>query len=337
MVCFRRFGGLAVPFPLDSSAFETEFWVAQTHELLRKWEGRRVHPRMEITGDELMLGAGTILAKMMRVERGAPRLSLSDEARAMALLATAYERLISPYVLEKIGRAAELWNEGEKALAHIHLAYAGLPPCTDEQALRLFVADELLDSGVAPAELMKAQGFDLSPLALLKFPGQPRVPAGSGRESGEWSGGTGENIINVAGGPHENEKERSYEERRAKGEEQPKEDIEHGRPVPLVPEGPLAPPPPSGGALEPGQVPEIGTNKLHHIFGKRGRGLDSLVTDYGSQEAAFEAIKNATQEVVKQRNISGVYEIEITVRSHKLTVRGNVMNDGALKIGTVFP
>lgn len=87
----------------------------------------------------------------------------------MALLATAYERPIAPYVLEKFCRAAELWNEGEKALAHIHLSHAGLPPCTEEQVLRLFVADELLDSGVAPAELMKAQGFDLSPLALLKF------------------------------------------------------------------------------------------------------------------------------------------------------------------------
>ncbi len=189
-VCFRRFGGSAVPFPLNSSAFETEFWVAQTQELLQEWEGRRVRPRMEITGEGLMLGAGTILAKTTRAERGAPRLALDDKARAMALLVTAYERPIAPYVLEKIGRAAELWNEGEKALAHIHLAHAGLPPCTDEQALRLFVADELLNSGVAPAELMKAQGFDLSPMALLKFnPDQPRVLAGSGRESREWSGG----------------------------------------------------------------------------------------------------------------------------------------------------
>jgi hypothetical protein len=35
---------------------------------------------------------------------------------------------------------------------------------------------------------MKAQGFDPAPLALLKYdPEQPRVPAGSGRESGQWT------------------------------------------------------------------------------------------------------------------------------------------------------
>ncbi|QBR71113.1 hypothetical protein CU048_07250 [Beijerinckiaceae bacterium] len=55
--------------------------MAQTQELLQKWEGRRVRPRMEITGEGLMLGAGTILAKTTRAERGAPRLALDDEAR----------------------------------------------------------------------------------------------------------------------------------------------------------------------------------------------------------------------------------------------------------------
>jgi hypothetical protein len=52
------------------------------------------------------------------------------------------------------------------------------------------VADELIEAGVAPAALMKAQGFDPAPLALLKYsPEQPRVPAGSGRESGQWTSG----------------------------------------------------------------------------------------------------------------------------------------------------
>ena len=39
---------------------------------------------------------------------------------------------------------------------------------------------------------MKAQGFDPAPLDLLKAnfnPAQPRWAAGSGRDSGEWSGG----------------------------------------------------------------------------------------------------------------------------------------------------
>ncbi len=54
------------------------------------------------------------------------------------------------------------------------------------------MADEFIEAGATPAALMTAQGFDPAPLALLKAnfnPDQPRVPAGSGRESGEWSGG----------------------------------------------------------------------------------------------------------------------------------------------------
>jgi hypothetical protein len=77
------------------------------------------------------------------------------------------------------------WTEGDTAFAHIHLAYAGLPPCGPDQALRLFVADELIEVGVAPETLMKAQGFDPAPLGLSKAhfnPDQPRIPAGSGRD-----------------------------------------------------------------------------------------------------------------------------------------------------------
>jgi hypothetical protein len=152
---------------------------------------------MEISREGLMLGAGTVLAGIAKEERGRLRLALDDEPRALALLATAYERPVEDYVLAKMRRAAELWTEGDKALAHIHLAYARLPPCEEDQALRLFVADELIEAGVTPETLMKAQGFDPGPLALLKFnPNQPRLPAGSGRESGEWSGGA---AIDTAG------------------------------------------------------------------------------------------------------------------------------------------
>ena len=57
-------------------------------------------------------------------------------------------RPVVPHVLAKLRRACDLWNEGDKALAHIHLAHAGLPPCGRDQALRLFVADELVEAGV---------------------------------------------------------------------------------------------------------------------------------------------------------------------------------------------
>ncbi len=55
-----------------------------------------------------------MLAGMGQDERGRPRLALDDEPRVMALLATAYEGPVEPYVLTKMCRAAELWNEGGK-------------------------------------------------------------------------------------------------------------------------------------------------------------------------------------------------------------------------------
>ena len=57
--------------------------MEQTQELLQKWaaRARRLHLRMEITGEGLTLGAGTILAGMAHDERGRPRLALADEPR----------------------------------------------------------------------------------------------------------------------------------------------------------------------------------------------------------------------------------------------------------------
>ncbi|MDQ6703298.1 MAG: hypothetical protein M3Z96_09470 [Pseudomonadota bacterium] len=100
---------------------------------------------------------------------------------------------VEAHAAAKMRRAAELWNEGEKALAHIHLSFARLPPCDGEdQMLRLFLAEECLAAGVTPAELMTAQGFDPASLALSKYSNeQPRVPAGSGRASGQWTSDSG--------------------------------------------------------------------------------------------------------------------------------------------------
>jgi hypothetical protein len=56
---------------------------AAGQEVLEKWDARagRLHSRMEITGEGLTLGAGTVLAGMAQDERGAPKLALDDEAR----------------------------------------------------------------------------------------------------------------------------------------------------------------------------------------------------------------------------------------------------------------
>jgi hypothetical protein len=64
-------------------------------------------------------------------------------------------------------------------------------------AYRLFLAEELLDAGMSPAALMKGLGFDSPRRDLAKYdPNQPRVPAGSGRNSGRWGSGGGNNSTN---------------------------------------------------------------------------------------------------------------------------------------------
>jgi hypothetical protein len=82
---------------------------------------------------------------------------------------------------------AKHWQGGDKSLAAIELTQMGLPDIGEDAAYRLSLAAELLDAGVAPRELAQELGFD-PPADLLKYdPDQPRVPAGSGRESGQWT------------------------------------------------------------------------------------------------------------------------------------------------------
>ena len=228
--------------------------------------------------------------------------------------------------LAKLRRAAELWNDGEKALAHIHLSYARLPPCEEVQALRLLVADELIEAGVTPETLMKAQGFDPAPLALLKFNlDQPRVPAGSGRESGEWSGGAN---IDTAG-------VKEFIARRA---------LEAARRAARALLRPSEPKPPNPEVVKPEnkppeseQPPNVDANKLHHIFDNPDHSFGDFVSQFGSQEEAFRAIENATRAAIKEQKITGRYEIQIEIAGHKLGVAGNVMPDGSIKIGTAYP
>jgi hypothetical protein len=76
-------------------------------------------------------------------------------------------------------------------------------------------------------------------------------------------------------------------------------------------------------------------NKLKHIFGKPRHNLDNLIKVYGSEQEAFNAIEKATRKVIKHKNISGVFEVNIKIGNDVIIVRGNAMND-VIKIGTVF-
>ncbi|HEY4846948.1 MAG TPA: hypothetical protein VIH87_03925 [Methylocella sp.] len=78
-------------------------------------------------------------------------------------------------------------------MAQIHLAFLGLPKIDEADAYRLFLAGTALEKGVSPSDLIKALGFPRAARDIDKYnPDQLRVPAGSGRESGQWTSGNGD-------------------------------------------------------------------------------------------------------------------------------------------------
>ncbi|MGA7384107.1 MAG: hypothetical protein WBW81_05285 [Methylocella sp.] len=83
------------------------------------------------------------------------------------------------------------------------------------------------------------------------------------------------------------------------------------------------------------QLPKVDPNSLDHIFDDSDHGLDDLVTEFGSQESAFEAIAEATRDAVRSQGITGKYKIQVEVGGHLVTVKGNVEN-GNVNIGTVY-
>jgi len=79
----------------------------------------------------------------------------------------------------------------------------------------------------------------------------------------------------------------------------------------------------------------VDPNKLHHIFGKTGHNLGPLVQKFGSQEATFSAVQQATQAAIKSQGLSGVFETTVSVAGQNVVVRGNVV-EGVARIGTFF-
>ncbi len=142
-----------------------------------------------------MLGAGTRLglAKRSLFLRKQDSEAF-DEARVTALLGATYGRSITPRELAHIRGALVKQSEGQTPLALVHLALTGLPKLQPpaEAAWRLSAADELLKRGMAPGALVAALGLGPTSRETLKRaydPDQPRVPAGSGRPSGQWMSG----------------------------------------------------------------------------------------------------------------------------------------------------
>ena len=162
--------------------------------LRNAWRARErtiaISPVLTLAPQGLVLGAGTVLVPA----DGSRRLQnlQGQETRVLALLPAAYGRAVAPSVLGNIARAAKAWSEGDDCLAYIHLAHARLPQLQDahETSRRLFIVDHFMKAGTSPAIVMAVLGLDASAIdavGKLYNPDEPRVPAGSGRTSGEWT------------------------------------------------------------------------------------------------------------------------------------------------------
>jgi hypothetical protein len=179
-------------------------------EILRpEWRKRArlrpMHRVPTITEDGLMLGAGTVLAKIDYSSQPTAGLVLDKAAedRLLALLAAAYRRPVERRVLGRIRRASQYWKDGQRHLASIELALTGLSALTDEHeaSYRLYLADRLIGAGVSPREVTKALAVDPASGDRSKAgfnPAELRVPPGNGRDSGDWSDGNGASAIPVA-------------------------------------------------------------------------------------------------------------------------------------------
>jgi hypothetical protein len=165
------------------------------HEQLRNaWRARKcfvpISPILNLTPKGLVLGAGTVL-----VPANGPRQLQSlrgREARVLALLSAAYSEAIAPSVLGNIERAAKAWREGDDCLAYIHLAHTGLRDLQDpyEAARRLFIVDGFMKAGTSPRAVFDALGIGAAyadAVEKVYNPAEPRVPAGSGSKSGQWT------------------------------------------------------------------------------------------------------------------------------------------------------
>ena len=138
----------------------------------------------------LALGAGALLAPAGDRNFGSTTSSKIDEGRLVTLLCAAYGRPVDAKAIAHIRRATQRWDEGETALADMHLALARLGRLAEprEAARRLFMADELLAAGAEPEDILRACGLDPSALgAICKFNvDQPRKPAGIAG-AGQWT------------------------------------------------------------------------------------------------------------------------------------------------------
>lgn len=250
------FTNMARTVNLRDPSENLEVFVRLDGSLKKIWDERLrfrpFYPSVELTDNGLMFGAGTQLAPLRNDNSGAPGLdAVRDRDRILALLSAAYGRPVPFDAMRHIEGASDAWRRGDKALANIRLAYARLPRFErHEDAYPLFLAASLLKAGFSPRYLMRQSAFDATALDIEKYnPDEPRVPAGSGRESGWWttddsttaSDGQSGSYVQFASEDSEEEAKRKEDEkelpdaeRRALNAAPRKEDVEEGYGIPLL-------------------------------------------------------------------------------------------------------
>jgi len=157
------------------------------------WRERRtslqIDSVMRFSDQGLVLGAGTLLIEGGGPERG--RSSETLDSRLRTLLTVAYLRTPTASATAHLRAGMERWRKGDPDLAGVHLALSGLQRLEQPEAdaQRLFLADELLKQGIEAASILKALDLPVRDVGGVgKYsPDQPRVPAGSGRTSGQWT------------------------------------------------------------------------------------------------------------------------------------------------------
>ena len=165
---------------------------ATAEQFERRLWFRPISHAVEINEDGLVLGAGTILARMGVDPSGAQILAFDeDQPRLFALLAAAYGRSAPSDLPIHLESAARFWKRGDKALANIRLAFARLPRLDDTPgdragAYRLFLAENLLEDGMSPEALMKVLGVDgpQADLRQISIPPSPAFLPEAGRPAG---------------------------------------------------------------------------------------------------------------------------------------------------------
>jgi hypothetical protein len=165
-------------------------------QLNKAWAERRkstaIDAGMRFSDEGLVFGAGTVLAPASDSARDVSIDPL--EPRLIALLTAAHLSRPTARALTHLGKAAESWRNGEDPLASMHLVLSKLERLRNPEAdaCRLFIADGLLKMGVEPnvvVDAIESGGDAFGGLEKEYNPEEPRVPVGSGRESGQWTTG----------------------------------------------------------------------------------------------------------------------------------------------------